>query len=150
MKSHLIWQACPSRVLFIFYRFPFTFYVLYTYIYTHAIWYTHKDDEGVYCIALLCIVLYRYMPDVYPYHSTSWRVEVLLSFWQRLAVAGDPLTFVDAHAGAGVYDLLQGAATFHRSLGFSCGKLGGAPKKGTRNGGWCFFGMLPVTWGKLT
>ncbi|CAL1127271.1 unnamed protein product [Cladocopium goreaui] len=40
---------------------------------------------------------------------------VLLSFWQRLAVAGDPLTFVDAHAGAGVYDLLQGAATFHRN-----------------------------------
>eukprot|EP00438_Fugacium_kawagutii_P025880 Skav233690 [mRNA] locus=scaffold1927:211188:212150:- [translate_table: standard] len=41
---------------------------------------------------------------------------VLLSFWQLLVAEGpDSLTFVDAHAGAGVYDMLQGAATFHRN-----------------------------------
>eukprot|EP00913_Durusdinium_trenchii_P016189 g15214.t1 len=39
---------------------------------------------------------------------------VLLSFWQSLTTANESLTFLDAHAGAGVYDLQQGAATFHR------------------------------------
>ncbi|CAK9102490.1 unnamed protein product [Durusdinium trenchii] len=40
---------------------------------------------------------------------------VLLSFWQSLTTANESLTFLDAHAGAGVYDLQQGAATFHRN-----------------------------------
>ena len=78
---------------------------------------------------LCCIVAYPYMPDESLCHSISWRVEVLLSFWQRLAAAGDPLMFVDAHAGAGVYELSQGAATFHRNLGFRGASVEMLPRK---------------------
>jgi len=46
--------------------------------------------------------------------EVSPKTKVLLSLWQSLSTESDPLTFVDAHAGAGAYDLQQGAATFHR------------------------------------